>query len=230
MEAKDIIIRAHQLGSIMGGPKEKAGELSKTTQKELIKIYAAHLMGVSQSMTSKYLEKGIEAEEDSITLKSKHDKRFYTKNTERKKDAYFSGECDIIDGDTIHDIKSSWSLESHLLKRVDKLNPDYFWQGQVYMHLYGATNYSVCHCLVNTPDYLTAKEQQTFLYKIGAKPERYHLYETELEEIAKGMIFDHLPIELRYFEQRFEFDPQAIETAKARIDVCRNWIINNLVK
>jgi len=230
MKAEEIIIRAHQIGAIMPGPREKAGELSQTVQKELIKIYAAHLTGVQLSKSSKYLDKGIEVEEDSITLKAIAEKRMLRKNTERKSDEFFTGECDIMDGDTIHDIKSSWSLESHLLKSVQKINEDYWWQGQIYMYLYGATKYKICHCLVNTPEHLIAREQQNYLYKLGVNPDRYHLYEEELENIRKGMQFDQLPVELRYFTQDFEIDLEAIERAKARISECRNWIINNLVK
>jgi len=57
-------------------------ELSDTTKKRCIKIYANHFHGRTEDVTSKYMEKGTLVEDDAITLYSRVSKKFYKKNTQ----------------------------------------------------------------------------------------------------------------------------------------------------
>ena len=70
----------------MTDPKEKAakeaGELSKTAKTELKKIYIKEKYGREKDITTKQMQKGIEVEEESITLLSRVQKKMLYKNEE----------------------------------------------------------------------------------------------------------------------------------------------------
>ena len=65
-----------------------------------------------RTISSKYLEKGLMVENDSIEL---YNSVFFTsleKNTERRDNEWITGECDIAAPRKIIDIKSAWSLDT----------------------------------------------------------------------------------------------------------------------
>ena len=82
----------------------------------------------SPDISSKYLTKGNQCEQDSIDLINEVNFANYTKNEERKtsKNGILSGSCDIFTGNSIIDIKSSWSLATFPFFRSDRVLHDYY--------------------------------------------------------------------------------------------------------
>ena len=74
MNANNIKFRCSSLGALMTEARNKSGQLSETCKSELIKVFIAEKYGRTKNIQSKYLEKGIAQEEDSITLYSKFKK------------------------------------------------------------------------------------------------------------------------------------------------------------
>ena len=115
-----VLFRASSMGQLMTEPQEKAakekGELSKTAIAHLVKVYGWEKYGRKKDITTKQMDKGILAEEDSIDLFSRVEKKMFYKNKEKLTNEYFSGHPDIFEGDdirhatSIHDIKSSWDM------------------------------------------------------------------------------------------------------------------------
>lgn len=144
-------------------------ELSETCKKRLIKVFALEMYGRTEDVTSKYLEKGIEVENDSITLYSRVKKKFFKKNETRLYNKFIQGLPDLWDGpgddiqeaEEVMDTKSSWSLITYLNAVVDKkLNHDYKWQGNSYLALLPkAKLFRLAYCLVNTPAKLITDEK-----------------------------------------------------------------------
>lgn len=126
---------------------------SATCEKALIRVFA-QTRGRYEELSNKYLTKGNERENDSITLLSRVLRKHYKKNKERKSNEYIQGEWDlhdIIDGVIVEtlDTKSSWSYITFLEAQEKTLNPIYRIQGHCYMWLTGAKKHTVCYCLVN---------------------------------------------------------------------------------
>jgi hypothetical protein len=151
-------IRASELSSIMTEPKSKSEALSVGSKTFITQKAKEHVFGYRREVTSKYMEKGILVEQDSIDLLNSVFFSKYVKNTVRKENDFVSGECDIWTGNTIVDIKSVWSIDTFPLLPEDGKDTSYEWQVRAYMMLWGVDNAAVAYCLVDTPEHLIGYE------------------------------------------------------------------------
>jgi hypothetical protein len=166
---KEFRIRCSALGEIMADPTAaamKAGEVLSVGAKTFIRKMAREdIFGVTQQITSKQMDKGIQCEQAAIEL---YNAAFFTshaKNTERRTDDYITGECDIA-ADPIIDIKCSWSVASFPICELDGKDSGYEWQGRGYMRLWNVDRFRLAYCLVDTPDDLIGFEQPE-LHKVS---------------------------------------------------------------
>lgn len=121
--------------------------------------YKQHLFGMpSKVIDSNALSKGTECEDDSIEL---YNEVFFTVHekmdeSNRKDVQGLTGCCDILDelGDTVIDIKSSYTFQSFPMLRANIDSSLYEWQLRAYMMLYDKSKARLAYCLVNTPDHL----------------------------------------------------------------------------
>src|SRR5689334_14038122 len=98
----NYLFRCHALGLLMTEPKVKSETLSETTKTYLAECYVDHIYGRNKEIQSKFLEKGIAVEEDSITLLSRVKKKLYKKNSIRLKNEFVTGEPDLYEGESIY--------------------------------------------------------------------------------------------------------------------------------
>lgn len=185
---------------------QKNTELPKGLQNELRKIYRAEKYNRNFTFTNKYVVKGLLEEEEAITTYqswikyTKGKNRFFTKNSERFTNKYFTGEPDIMPYlvDDIMcgvDTKCSWSLDSFPFNS-DELNPIYESQNQVYMNLIGAEMWVTAYVLVNASEQLVFNEKQKY-YKAyqdaidNPEHEHYNRLQRELRNVEKMLIFDY---------------------------------------
>ena len=86
MDFSQTKFRASSWGNLLSEPVSKAdkesGKLSLTCQKELIKIYNQVCYGRKKDITTKQMDKGIQAEPESIKLLSMVEGKLYYKNEE----------------------------------------------------------------------------------------------------------------------------------------------------
>lgn len=146
-----MLIRCSSLDNLMTKAK-KAGELSDTAKGVVKKQAVESHFGTPLSFGNKYTKKGIECEQESIDLFNTVFFKNLVKNTERKANDYITGECDLIDNDTIIDIKTSWSIKTFADQLI--IPTVYEWQLRGYMWLYDKPKACTVHCLVNTPTHL----------------------------------------------------------------------------
>lgn len=201
MNWNETLIRASSVGYLMTEPVTKAdkeaGVLSKTAQKHLIEVYIAEKYGRKRDIQTKQMKKGIEAEQDSIDLLSMYLKLPFSKNEERFKNDFITGLPDIINGDTIIDIKSSYDLWTFLGNIPDKLDNLYYWQMQSYMWLTGTKNAIIAYCLVNTPESIIEQEKYYLLKKMDVISEESPEFIKEAMKIEFNMTFDDISIDER---------------------------------
>lgn len=193
--ANDVLFRAHMCGSIMPAENPRV-KFTDTHIKEMIKIFNAQVHHRYDEIKSKYLTKGNEREEDSITLLSRNTKILYRKNEERLFNEYVTAIPDLFEGKSIQeadattDVKTSWSKGTFDESRVTKLNPIYMWQGVAQMWLTGAKKHTVAYNLVNgTFDNIT-KEKYYLKNDYGDGYETNPSYIEKCKQIEINNIFD----------------------------------------
>jgi len=159
-----MLIRASNLHLIMTEPKLKSEVLSVGAKTHIEALARRKVYGYDEpELRSKYLDKGILCEPMAIELYNSVNFKSLVKREGRITKGCLTGECDLIDGDKIVDVKCSWSLESFpVTKReaeADAKKAGYEWQGRAYMLLYDKMSHTVAYCMINTPLDLLYDEQ-----------------------------------------------------------------------
>ena len=193
------------LDSIMTNGRSKTG-LSATAQQVIKDMVDSELYNTPLFISNKYLSKGIECEDDSIELFNNVFFKSLVKNTERITNDFITGECDLLDGDTIIDIKTSWNLKTFAKQRND--TTCYEWQLRGYMWLYDKDKACTAHCLVDTPDDLCRFEQD--IHKFGHVAEHDRVIIGNV--IERDQELEQLIIEK--WQACFEFRNELIEQFK----------------
>ena len=172
----DTLFRCSSIGKLMTEPKTaKEGPLSVGAKTYIRTLVAQEIFGVEFGVPSRPMQKGIEAEGDSIALLNRVRGLALEKNTERRKNDYIVGECDLFDAASQrgHDLKTAWSAATFPIALADCEDKLYEWQMRGYMALWDAPEWEVNYALVNTPEHL-----------IGFDPQSLHF-------------FDHIPEHMR---------------------------------
>ena len=165
--------RCSSLGKLMTDPRSKSeGPLSVGAKTYIRELAAQEIFGVDFVVSSKAMEKGIEAEGDSIDLLNDVRGLSLVKNTERRENDFITGECDLFDASARrgHDIKTSWSIATFPITVADCEDKLYEWQMRGYMALWDAEEWEVNYCLVDTPERLIAFEPMD-LHVVSHLPE-----------------------------------------------------------
>jgi len=123
-------------------------ELSKGAKSYLRKIRREVKFNRRKELKSKYLEKGIELEEEAITFLSLYHGKVFENNKGRVYGEYFQGECDIPEG---FDTKVAWELDT-LPDPKEPLNPIYEYQNRIYMILYDKEQWTTSSIVMNMTD------------------------------------------------------------------------------
>jgi len=201
--------RASSLSQIMTDPKGKGEVLSVGAKTFIAKQAKEFVYGFDEKISSKYMDKGIQVEDQSIELLNSVLFTTYQKNTERKDNDWITGECDIFTGDSIIDIKSSWSLTTFPALAEQGEDKDYEWQLRAYMWLWNVDKASIAYCLVSTPEDLIKYEDQS-LHQV-----------------------DHIAPELRVTRVFYERDKTLEDKIKVKVEAAREYyqqIINQIAK
>lgn len=143
-------IRASASGKLMVNPRSKSETLSETTKSFVQEWAKEHIYGVKNEIKSKYLERGIQEEDNAVDLAIQVlDLPMVLKNEKTFENEYFTGTPDLIIDDTIFDIKCSWSAFSFPFFEEEIPNNDYKYQVNVYMNLLGLKKAKVVYVLLD---------------------------------------------------------------------------------
>jgi hypothetical protein len=208
----------------MTDPRSKTEILGETTKTHLIDVYVSNKYGRNTDINTKYTNKGMMVEEDSLTLYSRHKKTFYKKNEQHMSNEFIKGTPDIIHGDTIIDVKSSWDIFTFHRTKAKKLKPMYYWQLQGYMGLTGKSKAVLAYCLIDTPELLINDEKRKLMWKMNAGTDQNEDYEAACQELDKLMIYSDIPMEEKIIEISFQRNDEDINRLYERIKECRKYI------
>ena len=126
------LIHPSSIGKIMTEPKSKTEVLSAGAKTYLKTIAREISYDFRPELNVKYVNKGLQCEQDSIDLLNRLHFKNYLKNDKRIKTDLISGECDILTDTYIRDVKTSWSLETFPVLIEDAHDTIYEWQGRAY--------------------------------------------------------------------------------------------------
>jgi hypothetical protein len=202
--------------------KKENPDLADTVKAYLEERFIALRYGRSKDMVNRYVTKGLNVEEDSLTLYSRFKNKFFIKNVESFSNEFLTGTPDIIEDDEIIDIKSSWDLWT-FTKSKRNINRLYYWQLQAYMALTGKKFARLVYCLIDTPDILFQDELRRLQFKMGVIDDSSPDFQDAAAALYKEHHFDDIPIAERVFEWRIERDDKAIENLYNRVKQCREY-------
>lgn len=196
-----LIMRCSQLGQIMTNPTNKSEVLSVGAKTYLKKLAREHVYGFVEFVSNKYMEKGVEVEQDSIDLYNRVNFTSHEKNAKRVTTDLLTGECDIEASDRIIDIKSSWSLATFPVLPEDCHSSEYEWQGRGYMMLYNKPMFELAYCMIPTPDHLIGKFDQLDLHQVSKIPEHMRITSKlyERDEAKEQAIVTKIKAAQEYF-------------------------------
>ncbi len=141
--------------------KVKLADGAKTFCEELVR---EDVFKRKKIVETKYMDKGIEMENASIKLYSQFIGEELHKNTERKLNEYWVGECDNAQG-KVRDFKTSWEHSTFPRAVPELKNSFYEWQLQLYMDLWAMDEAELIYTLVDTPIRLVEDELRRMDWK-----------------------------------------------------------------
>jgi hypothetical protein len=197
--------RASSLADIMTEPKSKTAVLSEGAKTAIEKLAKEFVYGYDSIVSTKYMTKGIECEDQSIELLNSVLFTDYKKNTERRTNDYVTGECDIFTGNSIIDIKSSWSLDTFPVLSEEGENNTYKWQLATYMWLWDVDTAKIAYCMVSTPENLIGHEDKQLHIVDHIQPElRVTIVHQERKKDMESKIVEKVEAARDYYKQVIE--------------------------
>ncbi len=220
----DYKFHPSSLGLIMTDGKKKE-ELGETAKSHLIECYVSKKYGRKKDLTNKFIEKGLLAEEDSFDLYTLVKDKLFIKNEKTFQNDFFTGTPDIVDGNLVIDIKTSWDIFTFFAVIGKPINKMYYWQLQAYMDLTGTNEAKLVYCLVNTPFKLIEDQKKKLMWTMGViDHDADDAYLKACEQVDKNSIFDDIAIESKYIEFSIKRDQFAIDKAHERVKFCRKFL------
>lgn len=187
---REFKIHASQAWKIMSNGK--GAGLSETCKTFLKEWYAND----NEQIHSKYLDKGNEKESDAIDFAaSVLGYGLAKKNEVTRSDEYMVGTCDIDFPDCITDVKCPWNRKT-FLDNIYGADPQYIWQGRVYMRLWNKDKFILFYALMNTPE----------------------------TDYTPEIVYEDAPESDRWIAYQFNRDKSLEDAIIERVNLCREWL------
>ena len=213
--------RCSGLGNLLIDPRNKNEQLSESSKTYLRELWIKEVYDREKYIVSKYLDKGIAVESDSLELIKTVTGKTYFKNQKRFENDYVIGTPDV-DGkneDSFLDVKSSWDIWTFSAVTEDTAKKTYYGQLLGYMWLLDKKKASLAYCLVNTPQEIIQYE----LYKLKLSGAIKDTPEDE-ENALKNYIFDDIEPKERIKMYDFELEEEIQSKLIERIIFARDYM------
>jgi hypothetical protein len=214
-----IKFRASSIGSLLTGGRKKDELFGQTAMTLIRETWIGATYKRTKEISSKYLDKGNECEEASISLMQEVEghKIMYTKNEDNLTNDYITGTPDLFTADEVIDIKSSWDIFTF---HAAEVTPMYYAQLQCYMALLNLTRARLVYCLVDAPEWLILREANSLYYRMGgdSMPDSVRpLYERKRAQMERNMKFADIPASERVKSFDVEIDEPFIDDIYNRV-------------
>lgn len=223
----ELKIRCSSLGKIMTNPRTKKETLSKTCKTYIQDIFKENEYGIVREFRSRYIDKGIDCETQSIELANEvlewalpfdaiHGKQHAFEND------YITGHTDVCTKTVLADVKTSWDGTTFPMFDEEIPNKDYYFQCMGYLALTGYDKCDLAYCLINTPENMVLDEIRRehwlndSVWDGDENPEIVAMVRSRHE-------FDHIPKEKRVKNFVIERDEDVIKSIYERVEQCREY-------
>lgn len=213
------------LGDIMTDARSGKGDgLGETCKKHLLECWIDETYGRKQEIENRYIQKGLMVEESGITLLSRLKRQFFTKNQQVFDNDFIIGTPDIVTGDMVRDIKSSWDIYTFYMVLYKPVNKHYEYQVRGYMDLTGRSLASVDYVLIDTPAPLIESRKRKLMYDLGGIDNDAQAYGEACEEIDRISLYNDIPNEKRHIGMEFKASPEIIGKVYQRVKESREFL------
>lgn len=190
MKFDNYKFRPHTLSTLISA----RGGLTQTAKSKLDQIWLTEMFGIQAeplSWSNLAVKKGIECENDSISIWSEVKQTFCQKNTQRVENEWLTGEADLVFEDNIVDIKTAYSIQTFMSLEEGKVMSSYYWQIIGYLWLYDKKYGSVDYVLTDhSPELLMLEAKKRGWY--GAD----ETLRLEIEaQMDKQFTYPQIPVE-----------------------------------
>jgi len=218
-------IRSSASGQIMSEPKSKAdkeaGLLGKTAQGYCQDWLKEQIYNRKKEFSSKYTQKGLIMEDNSIDFLSEYLKLgFVIKNEKYFENDFITGTPDLILANCVIDVKNSWDCFTFPLFDTDLPNVAYYYQLQCYMDLTGLKKAKLIYVLSNTPDNLIDKEAYYWCKNNGIDEVDNDI----ITEFYDKMTYNNIPDKHKIKVFEIEHNQDVIDKIYNQVLKCRNYI------
>lgn len=220
----------HTLPTIIGGAK---GKLTETAKAMLRSIYIDFVYNRKKDITSKYLDKGIDKEDNSISLYRKNTQIFTAKNTLEYSNDFIKGTPDLVLNTKklklVVDIKTCWDIWSYIAKTKEVAKKDYFWQLAGYSWLTGIKDIEIAYTLLSNSEYEMMREYEKMKWSLGiledgTEDTTQQLLDLE-DKIRYNNTYDDIPEEKRLKVFRFEVKDSDYKTIENYVQLSREYMV-----
>jgi hypothetical protein len=193
------------IGKLMTNGRGK-NEMGQTAKSYIKQVAKENFYGYRSQINSKYIEKGLSQEQDSIDLVNTVRFEGYIKNTVRMVDELMTGEADIITNDSIIDIKTSWSLDTFPVMAEDGYDAIYEWQLRAYMRLYDKPKAELIYCMVTTSNELLNEWENLDIHRVDhiAPEKRITVLSFDRDEAKEQEMVERLELCTEYYNEYYK--------------------------
>lgn len=212
---KQFKIRASQSGLLMTNDRSGKG-IGKTALSYLEEWAKEAIYKRKKEIRTKYIEKGLERENDAINAAAKYyGWGFVLKNEENRFDDYSTGTPDLILPNFGVDIKNSWDCFTFPLFDTELPDKNYYWQGQVYCELFDREEWHFVYCLMDMPEHII---DRAVMFEYEKNPD------VDVEEVEAKYRYNDVPDSLRFKTFVVKRDREAYEQLKVRVLQAREYL------
>lgn len=221
--------RCSSLGNIMPGPRAKPGQLQQTQKSELSKIYLKEVWGFEKQISTKQMEKGEYCEPEGIDIvcKEVYPDLVYLKNAKQYENEFIKGTPDLIaiKHNRVHDIKSSWDLDTFHRAEVTKSNQC---QIRAYAWLLGYQLMEVDKVLMSAPEHIFDREVNWLEKRYDDMGKDYsdEGFQKEYESLKLAMNYDHIPVKKRLKRFEVSYDSDFADKVRDNVFLLRQELKN----
>jgi len=193
------------IGKLMTNGRGK-NEMGQTAKSYIKQVAKENFYGYRSQINSKYIEKGLMQEQDSIDLLNTVRFEGYIKNTVRMVDELMTGEADIVTDDLIIDIKTSWSLDTFPVMAEDGYDAIYEWQLRAYMRLYDKPKAELIYCMVTTSNELLNEWENLDIHRVDhiAPEKRITVLSFDRDEAKEQEMVERLELCTEYYNEYYK--------------------------
>jgi len=217
----NYLIHCHALPSLV---PLKSFKLTIKGKSILDAIWLKETWGIKSIVYTDAMEKGILKEPDSIALYRKVFQIFTTKNVERKKNKYLSGEADILRRLKVVDIKTCRDAGSYISKDAKKAESDHLFQLVGYAMLYNKKKGQIAYTLLSNSEEMIQSEYEKSKWKLrifdDETPEAMELY----EQVQRNNIYEDIPEKQRIKVYDFDINSSMIERVELTVINARAYL------